>query len=98
MQTREKFSVCEKDLIWENYIVLENVTGIISLNILLIIFIVTVVKPRFGFKELFEEFPKSSHLRDELLMLLGFFSFKGFPVKNIVSKCADVMNVFLLYC
>ena len=32
-----------------------------------------VVKPRFGFEELFEEFPKSSHLRDELLMLFGVF-------------------------
>ena len=88
MQTREKFSVCEKALIWENYVVLENVIGIISLNILLIIFIVTVVKPRFGFKKFFEEFSESSHLRDELLMLLGFLSFEGFPnEKYCVHMC-----------
>ena len=63
-------------------------TVIISLNILLIIFIVTVVKPRFGFKELFEEFSESSHLRDELLMLLGFLSFEGFPSeKYCVHVC-----------
>ena len=41
---------------------------------------------------------KPSHLRDELLMLLGFLSFEGFPSENIVSKCADVMNVLLLHC
>ena len=58
----------------------------------------TVVKPRFGFEELFEEFRKPSHLRDELLMLLGFLSFEGFPSENTVSKCADVMNVFSLHC
>ena len=61
---------------------------IISLNILLIIFIMTVVKPRFGFTELSEEFSESSHLRDELLMLLGFFSFEGFPnEKSCVHVC-----------
>ena len=58
----------------------------------------TVEKPRFRFEELFEEFPKPSHLRDELLMLLGFCPFEGFPSENIVSKCANVINVFLLYC
>ena len=49
----------------------------------------------------FEEFSESSHLRDELLMLLGFLSFEGSPVKNIVSMCVDVMNEFftaLLNC
>ena len=30
---------------------------------------------------------KSSHLRDELLMLLGFLSFKGFPIKNSCVHC-----------
>jgi len=27
----------------------------------------------------------SSHLEDELLIVLGFLSFKGFPVKNLCS-------------
>ena len=62
-------------------------------ELLLIFFIVTMVKPRSGFKELFEEFSESSHLRDALLMLLGFS-----PMKILVSMCIDVMNVFLLYC
>ena len=31
------------------------------------------------FEEFFEEFLKPSHLRDELLMLLGFLSFEDFP-------------------
>ena len=57
----------------------------------------TVVKPRFGFEELFEEFPKSSHSRDELLMFLGFLSFEGFPSEKSCVHCADVMNVFLLH-
>ena len=56
-----------------------------------------MVKPRFGFEELFEEFPKPSHLRDKLLMLLGFFPLKVSSVKTRVH-CADVMNVFLLHC
>ena len=55
-------------------------------------------KSRSRFEEIFEEFLRPSHLRDELLMLLGFLSFEGFPVKNIVSMCADVINVFLLHC
>ena len=58
----------------------------------------TVVKPRLGFEELFEEFPKSSHLRDELLLLLGFLSFEGFPSEKSCVHCADVMNVLLLQC
>ena len=57
----------------------------------------TVVKPRFGFEELFEEFPKSSYSRDELLMLWGFFSFEGFPSEKSCVHCADVMNVFTCY-
>ena len=36
-----------------------------------------------GFEELFEEF-QASHLRDELLMLLGFLSFKGFPGEKLL--------------
>ena len=55
-------------------------------------------KSRSRFEEIFEEFLRPSHLRDELLMLLGFLSFEGFPVKNIVSMCANVINVFLLHC
>ena len=47
-----------------------------------------VVKPRFGFEELFEEFLKPSHLQDELLILLGFFSFQGFlSEKYCVCVC-----------
>ena len=59
-----------------------------------------MVKPRFGFEEHFEEFLKPSHLRDELLMLLGFLSFEGSSGEKYcvrVSMCADVMNVFLLH-
>ena len=44
---------------------------------------------------LFEEF-HSSHLRDELLMLLGFLSFKSFSVKNFGVQCVDVIDV--VYC
>ena len=51
-------------------------------------------KPRFGFEEIFEEFPKSSHSRDDLLMLLGFLSFEGFPSEKSCVHCANVMNVF----
>ena len=41
-----------------------------------------------GFEELFEEFLKPSYLRDELLMLLGFLSFEGFPSeKYCVHVC-----------
>ena len=29
-----------------------------------------------------EDFFESSHLRDELLMLLGFLSFEGFPMEK----------------
>ena len=68
---------------------------IINLILLPINFTVTMVKPRFGFEELFEEFPKSSHSQDELLMLLGFLSFEGFPSEKSRVHCADVMNVFL---
>ena len=56
-----------------------------------------MVYSRSGFEELFKEFPKSSHLRDEILMLLGFFSFEGFPSEKYCVHCADVMNVFLLH-
>ena len=45
-----------------------------------------MVKPRLGLEELFEEFPKSSHLRDELLIFLGgFCPLKVSLVKNLVS-------------
>ena len=44
--------------------------------------------PNLEFEELFEEFLKPSHLRDELLMLLGFLSFEGFPSeKSCVHVC-----------
>ena len=56
-----------------------------------------MVKPRLGFEELFEEFLKSSHLRDELVMLFGVCHLKVFVVKNSCVYCADVMNVFLLH-
>ena len=42
--------------------------------------------------ELFEDF-QSSHLRDELLMLLGFLSFKGFPREKSRVQCVDVIDV-----
>ena len=57
-----------------------------------------MVKPKLGFKELFKEFPKSSHLQDELSMLFGvFFPLKVSPMKNSCVHCADVMNVILLH-
>ena len=70
---------------------------IISLIFLLINFAMTVVKPRFGFEELFEEIPKSSHSQDELLILLGFLSFEGFPIEKSCVHCANVMNIILLH-
>ena len=45
--------------------------------------------------ELFEEF-QSSHLQNELLMLLGFLSFKGYPSEKSCVQCVDVIDV--IYC
>ena len=38
---------------------------------------------------------QSSHLRDELLMLLGFLSFKGFPVK---TSGVHLCWCLIIYC
>ena len=57
----------------------------------------TVVNSRSRIEKNFEEVFKSSHLRDELLMLLGFLSFEGFPSEKSCVHCADVMNVFLMH-
>ena len=53
-------------------------------------------KPIFGFEELFEEFPKSSHSRDDLLKILGFLCFESFPSEKSCVHCVDVMNVFFI--
>ena len=87
MQTGErKFLFFEKALIWEIFVTLEIVGKIISL-----IFtnkLVLWVNSRSRIEELFEEFFESSHSRDELLMLLGFLSFEGFPnEKYCVHVC-----------
>ena len=60
----------------------------ISLNFTNKIYSTVGTIPDLEFKEFFEEFLKTSHLRDELLMLLGFLSFEGFPTeKYCVHVC-----------
>ena len=45
----------------------------------------------------FNEQTQSSHLRDELLMLLGFLSFKGFPKKKLLCLVCVMLLMFLFH-
>ena len=88
-------------MFWVNFVILEIMDlGFVIISLIFInkFYCLLWVKSRSRFEELFEEFPKSSHLRDDLLMLLGFFPFEGFPSEKYCVHYADVMNVFLLHC
>ena len=88
-------------MFWVIFVILETVDlGFVIISLIFIdkFYYLLWVKSGSGFEELFEEFPKSSHLRDELLMLLGFLPFEGVPVEKYCVHCADVLNVFLIYC